>query len=136
MSRPDVGPRTEHTIYGAIQVVHASDAQRLAILNAYDTSNGRLRELSAQSAKVMAKWQDLDRTSPGFSGDVDALAAQWARLNGEEMQARGQFERQIASILGPSQWGKWQDFMRRPSSQERDYFLGGRGPEEDHADPR
>ncbi|MBL6751430.1 MAG: hypothetical protein ISP90_12955 [Nevskia sp.] len=131
LTRPDVGPRTEHTIYTAIDAVHASDAQRLAILDAYDASNGRLRELSAQSSQVMSQWRDLDRMAPGFTAQVDALAAQWASINAGEMKARAAFERQVAAILGTSQWGKWQDFMRSGAGRERDYFLGGRGPEED-----
>jgi hypothetical protein len=134
LARPDVGPRTEHTIYHAIDVVHASDAQRLSILAAYDSSNGRLRELSGQSGELMTKWRGLDRKAADFTAQVDALAARYAAVNGEEMRARAAFERQIAVILSDSQWSKWQGFMRSGAGQEHDYFLGGRGPEEGRED--
>lgn len=128
LSRPDVGPRAETTVYDAIKKVAASDQQRLSILDAYDSSNGRLRSLAAQSRQVLARWRGLDRTAPDFSAQVDALAAQWAAVNADEMKTRAAFERSVATALSPAQWSTWQDFMRGRGAAEReqdDYGEGG-----------
>jgi outer membrane murein-binding lipoprotein Lpp len=109
--RADVGPRQERTVFNALNRVKASDAQRIAVLNEYDATNGKLRELVKQSRQVVQQWHDLDRTAPDFQAQVDTLAAKWATLNADEMKTRAVFDHNVAVTLGPKQWSQWQDFM-------------------------
>jgi hypothetical protein len=109
--RPDVGPRQDRTVFNALNRVKATDAQRIAVLNEYDATNGKLRELVKQSRQVVQQWHDLDRTAPDFQAQVDTLAAKWATLNADEMKTRAIFDHNVAVTLGPRQWSQWQDFM-------------------------
>ena len=109
--RPDVAPRQERTVLYALKQVKASDPQRIAVLNAYDVSNGKLRTLVQQSREVVRQWHELDRFAPDFQAQADALSVKWAALNSAEMKTRATFDHDVAAVLGPKQWGEWQDFM-------------------------
>lgn len=119
LSRPDVGPQQERTVLAALTKVSATDQQRIAVLNAYDSTNGRLRELATQSRQIIGRWHQLDRTAPDFSTQIDALAAQWASVNAAEMKARAAFEQGVAASLSPKQWNQWQDFMSSAAAERR-----------------
>jgi Spy/CpxP family protein refolding chaperone len=112
LSRPDTGPQEEKTVYAALTKVSATDEERVAVLNAYDRSNDRLRQLASQSRQILRDWRRLDRRAPDFSAKVDALAAQWAGLNSDEMKVRAGYEHDVAAVLTPKQWERWQKFMR------------------------
>jgi len=125
LARPDTGPQQEKTVYTALTKVSASDEQKVAVLNAYDRSNDRLRQLASRSRKVLDEWRELDRRAPDFSAKVDTLAAQWGQINADEMKARAAYEQEVAAALGPKQWGQWQDFMRSvPRPRIDDYGAG------------
>ena len=109
--RPDVAPRQERTVLNALSRVKASDPQRMAVLSAYDATNGKLRGLVKQSREVVRQWHELDRFAPDFQAQVDALAAKWAALSSAEMKTRATFDQEVANALGPKQWGQWQEFM-------------------------
>lgn len=119
LQRPEVGATPEKLMLAALTKVEANDAQRLAVLNAYDSRNGQLVELGKRSREVVAQWHKLDRTAPEFGGQVDALAAQWGEINTAEMKARAAYEHVLATQLTPSQWSKWQDFMRSVLEAQR-----------------
>ena len=109
--RPDVAPRQERTVLYALKKVKATDAQRNAVLSAYDASNLKLRHLVDQSREVVRQWHALNRYAPDFDAQVDALAAKWGALNTAEMKTRSGFDHNVAAVLGPGQWSDWQDFM-------------------------
>ena len=112
VQRVDVGATPEKAMLAALTKVAASDVQRIAILNAYDSRNGELQALDKRSKQIIAQWNRLERTAPDYLQQVDALAAQWAQVNGEEMKARAAYEHDLAANLSPGQWHQWQDFMR------------------------
>ena len=117
----------------ALTKVKASDAQRLAVLNAYDSRNGRLAELARQSRQLVAQWYKLDRAAPDFEQQAEGLAVQWAEVNGAEMRARAGYEHALASQLTPQQWKEWQDYLLSVAEAQRRAELsgegyGGRGP--------
>lgn len=127
LTRPDVGPQQERTVLVALTKVSATDLQRIAVLNAYDNSNGRLKELAAQSRQIISRWHQLDRTAPDFSAQIDALAAQWAGVNAAEMKTRAAFEQNVAAALSPKQWRQWQDFMSAASVERHYESFGDEG---------
>jgi len=109
--RVDVGASPEKAVLAALTKVQATKEQRIAVLNAYDSRNGTLVALDQTSKQIIAQWYKLDRTAPDYLQRVDALAAQWAQVNGDEMRARGAYEHELAASLNSSQWSEWQDFM-------------------------
>lgn len=117
--RPEIGATPEKLLLAALTKVEATDAQRLAVLNAYDARNGELVELEKQSREVVRQWNKLDRTAADFTAQVDTLATQWAGINAKEMRARAAYERELATQLTPSQWSRWQDFMRKVAEERR-----------------
>ncbi|HZR35251.1 MAG TPA: hypothetical protein VFA75_07730 [Nevskia sp.] len=130
LQRPELASTPERLMLAALTKVKASDAQRLAVLNAYDSRNGQLVALGKRSREIVAQWHKLDRTAPDFEQQVDALAAQWAELNGAEMKARAGYERAIATQLTPAQWSEWQDYMRSVGeAQRRAELFGAEGYE-------
>jgi hypothetical protein len=120
LTRPDLGPRSERTVYAALDKVQSSDDERLRILQAYDASTDHLRDLAKQSRDLLREWDQLDRTAPDFTTKVEALATRWAALNDDEMRTRGRFEHSVATILTAKQWQTWQTFMRAPRSREEE----------------
>ncbi len=112
VQRVDVGATPEKALLAALTKVSANDAQRIAILNAYDGRNGQLVALDKSAKRLIAQWNKLERTAPDYLQQVDALAAQWAQVNGDEMKARAAYEHDLAANLSPAQWHQWQDFMR------------------------
>lgn len=129
ISRPDAGPQVEKTVYAALTKVAATDEQKVAVLNAYDRSNDHLRELAAESRRIVGEWRELDRLAPDYAGKADALSARWGQLNADEMKTRSTYEHDVAAALGPKQWSQWQDFMRsnRAPRSSDDYGSGGTG---------
>lgn len=117
--RTDLGASPEKLVLAALTKVAASDAQRVAVLNAYDNRNGELRALGKSSGQIIAQWNKLDRTAPDYLQQVDALAARWAQVNGDEMKARGAYEHELAANLSPAQWTRWQDYMRSVAAARR-----------------
>jgi Spy/CpxP family protein refolding chaperone len=109
--RPDTAPRQERTVLNALKRVKATDPQRIAVLNVYDATNGKLRGMVDQSRQVVRQWHELNRFAPDFQAQVDVLAAKWAALSADEMKTRATFDHDVAAVLGPKQWGEWQDFM-------------------------
>lgn len=125
LERANLGASPERLVLAALTKVNASDAQRRAVLDAYDSRNGQLEELSRRSRQILAQWRKLDRTAPDFERQVDALAVQWAEVNGTEMRARSGYERALASQLSAAQWSQWQDFMRAVGEAQRRAELNG-----------
>ena len=105
----------------ALERIKPSDEQRVAVLNAYDASNSRLRELSAQSRQIVTKWHQLNRLAPDFQDQVDALSLRWAEVNAQEMKTRAAYERSVALAITPKQWQQWQDFMNSQPPTRDDY---------------
>ncbi len=133
LQRPDLGATPEKLMLAALTKVKATDAQRLAVFNAYDSRNGKLDELSKRSREIVSQWHKLDRTAPDFNQKIATLSAQWAEVNAGEMQVRGAYEHEIATQLTPSQWSQWQDYMvsvvearRRAELLGDNYGRGGR----------
>lgn len=120
LSRPELGPRSERTVYAALDQVQSTDDERLRVLQAYDASNEHLRDLVKQSRDLLHEWDQLDRLAPDFPAKVDALAVRWAALNADEMKTRGSFERNVSTILTPKQWESWQKFMRASRRREEE----------------
>lgn len=125
LERANLGASPEKLVLAALTKVKASDDQRRAVLDAYDSRNGQLEELSRHSRQILAQWHKLDRTAPDFERQVDALAGQWAEVNGAEMRARSGYERALASQLSASQWSQWQDFMHSVAEAQRRVELNG-----------
>ena len=121
LERTDVGPHQERTMLNALERIKPSDEQRVAVLNAYDASNSRLRELSAQSRQIVTKWHQLNRLAPDFQDQVDALSLRWAEVNAQEMKTRAAYERSVALAITPKQWQQWQDFMNSQPPTRDDY---------------
>lgn len=136
LQRPDLGATPEKLMLNALTKVQASDAQRLAVLNAYDARNGQLVELGKRSRQIVAQWHKLDRTAPDFDQQIDSLAAQWAEVNAAEMKARAGYERALATQLTPSQWSQWQDYLRSVGEAQRRAELFGNDSYERRGGPR
>jgi len=117
--RVDVGPSPEKAVLAALTKVQASKEQRIAVLNAYDSRNDALVALDQTSKQIIAQWYKLDRTAPDYLQRINALAAQWAQVNGDEMKARGAYEHELAANLSSSQWSQWQDFMINVAAARR-----------------
>lgn len=117
--RVDVGPTPEKVVLAALTKVAATDTQRVAVLNAYDSRNNQLVALDKSAKQVITQWNRLDRTAPDYVQQVDALAAQWAQVNGDEMKTRAAYEHDLAATLSSSQWHKWQDFLRSVGEARR-----------------
>ncbi len=128
VQRVDVGASPEKAMLAALTKVKASDPQRIAVLNAYDSRNGELVALDKSAKQIIKQWNNLDRTAPDYLQQVDTLAAQWAQVNGAEMKARGAYEHDLAASLSPGQWSQWQDFMRSiAAARRRAELLGEEG---------
>jgi hypothetical protein len=125
LQRPDLAATPEKLMLAALTKVKASDAQRLAVLNAYDSRNGQLVELGRRSREIVAQWQRLDRTAPDFEQRIDTLAGQWAEVSASEMRVRAGYEHAVATQLTPSQWSDWQDYMRSVGEAQRRAALFG-----------
>lgn len=125
LQHPDLGPTPEKLLLAALTKVEATDAQRVAVLNAYDSRNGKLEELSKRSRELVAQWHKLDRTAPDFNQKIEALAAEWAEINGNEMRVRSAYEHDLATQLSAAQWSKWQDFMASVVEARRRAALSG-----------
>jgi hypothetical protein len=119
LERANLGATPEKLVLAALTVVKADDTQRRAVLEAYDGRNSQLEDLARRSRQVLGQWRKLDRTAPDFEQRVDALAAQWAEVNGTEMRVRSAYEHALASQLSPAQWSQWQDFMRSVGEAQR-----------------
>jgi len=119
VQRVDLGANPEKALLAGLSKVKASDAQRIAVLNAYDSRNGRLIALDKKSKQIIEQWYALHRTAPDYLQQVDALAAQWAQLNGDEMKARGVYEHDVAANLSAAQWSDLQDFMSNAAAEHR-----------------
>ena len=135
VQRVDLAATPEKAVLAALTKVKASEAQRIAILNAYDSRNGRLVKLNNSSKQIIAQWYSLKRTAPDYLQQVDTLAGQWAQVNSEEMKARGAYEHELAANLSADQWSGWQDFMsslaaarRRAELYREDGIGGSRAP--------
>lgn len=132
LERANLAASPEKLVLAALTKVKASDEQRRAVLEAYDSRNGELVDLAKRSRQILAQWRKLDRTAPDFEQKVDALATQWSEVNGAEMRARSAYEHALASRLSASQWSDWQDFMRSVGEAQRRAELAGaeygRGP--------
>jgi len=125
LQRPDLAATPEKLMLAALTKVKATDAQRLAVLDAYDSRNGKLLELGRRSREIVAQWHRLDRTASDFEPRIDALAAQWAEVNAAEMKVRAGYEHAVATQLTPSQWSDWQDYLRSVSEAQRRAELFG-----------
>lgn len=123
--RVDVGPTPEKVVLAALTKVVATDAQRIAVLNAYDSRNSQLIALDKSAKQIITQWNRLDRTAPDYVQQVDALAAQWAQVNGDEMKTRAAYEHDLATTLSSSQWHQWQDFLRSVGEARRRAELFG-----------
>jgi hypothetical protein len=131
VERVDLDANTEKAVLEALTRIKATDPQKVAILNAYDSRNGRLKELEKSSRVIIGEWYKLKRTGPDYLQKVDALAEQWAQVNSDEMKARAVYERDIAVNLTAEQWNSWQDFMASAAAARRRaelYGQDGMGP--------
>jgi hypothetical protein len=125
LERANLAASPEKLVLAALTVVKASDGQRRAVLDAYDSRNGQLEDLDKRSRQILSQWHKLDRTAPDFEQKVDALAVQWSEVNGAEMRTRSAYERALASQLSAAQWSQWQDFMRAVGEAQRRAALRG-----------
>lgn len=122
----DFDPRSEKTLYAALRETGASDEQRLAILAAYDRHQPQLKQLSAESARLVEAWRMLDRRAPDFDASAAGIAAQWSTLAAKQVAAQSAFEREVAGQFDAEQWEIWQ---ARWAAAEFDPRLGPRpGP--------
>ncbi len=135
VQRVDLAADSEKAVLAALTKVKASEAQRIAVLNAYDSRNGELVKLNRSSKQIIDQWYTLKRTAPDYLQQVDALAVKWAQVNADEMRARGAYEHELAANLSPGQWSGWLDFManlaaarRRAELYRQDGIAGPRGP--------
>ena len=119
VQRVDLGGSPEKQVLAALTKVSATQPQKVAILNAYDSRNGELRALSRKSKEIIDQWYKLDRTAPDYLQQVDALAVQWAQVNGDEMKARAGYEHEVAATLSPKQWSQWQDYIKSTAAAQR-----------------
>jgi len=119
VQRVDLGANPEKALLVGLSKVKASDAQRIAVLNAYDNRNGQLVKLDNRSKRIIEQWYALSRTAPDYLQQVDTLAAQWAAVNSDEMKARGAYEHDVAANLSAAQWSDLQDFMSNAAAAHR-----------------
>lgn len=117
-------PLPEKRVLVALAEVHADEAQRRAVLEAYDQTTPRLRALADEAESLQARWQDLDRRNAGFTAQVLELAERTAGVSRERMRQAAAFERQVATALDADQWQAWCDFWSRAAAGPLD------GPEE------
>ena len=123
MTRPDLGAPPEKLVLAALDKVKATDEQRTAVLNAYDSRQQQLTDLAKRSRELVKQWHKLDRTAADFDQQVEALAAQWAQVNADEMKARSAYERSLATVLDAGQWKTWQSFQDEVVAARRRAFL-------------
>jgi hypothetical protein len=121
--RPDLGATPEKLLLAGLDKVTATDAQRVAVLTAYDNRQEQLTDLAKRSRQIVSDWHKLDRTAPDYSAKVEALAQQWGQLNGDEMRARSAYEHDVASTLDAGQWKRWQSFMDDVTAARRRAYL-------------
>jgi hypothetical protein len=125
VQRVDLAAHPEKAVLAALTKIKATEAQKIAVLNAYDSRNAHLVKLNKTSKLIIAQWYQLKRTAPDYLEQVDALAEQWAQVNSDEMKARAAYEHDVAVNLSPEQWSGWQDFMASAAAARRRAELYG-----------
>lgn len=111
MHVPQAGVRSEREILRTLTRVQATDAQRSAVLAAFDAALPGLRGLQAQRETLQAQLQALSPKQPGYLERTQALAQQWGELHRRELEAFAGFEAAVAAALSDRQWQQWQDYL-------------------------
>ena len=70
VQRVDLGASPEKAMLAALTKVKATDAQKVAVLNAYDSRNGELVTLDKSAKQIIKQWNKLDRTAPDYPQQI------------------------------------------------------------------
>lgn len=116
MVRPggEFAAHPEKAVLVALRQVHATDEQRIAIMDAFDESQPKLAALDDDAEALMGQWYGLDRRDAGFARKGAELADKWGRISRERMTLTARFDGRVAAVLKEDQWDAWQQFWMRP----------------------
>lgn len=112
----------ERQVIGALAETEVNDAQRQAVLAAFDAMAPRLKKNDADELRLQRRWNALDPRAASYGADVEALASEAATLAAERLRALGAFNGTVATTLDAGQWARWSNVM----AQQRAAFEFGR----------
>lgn len=101
--------RPEKAMLAVLRSVNADDAQRAAVLTAYDRHNPALTQLAKDWTQIEREWIALDRHDPDFADKAAGLAQRRQQVAAQQMVEGAAFEREVATALTPAQWTDWQE---------------------------
>jgi hypothetical protein len=101
--------RSEKALLAVLRNVKADDAQRTAVLAAYDRHNPSLTRLAEEWDQIEKDWAELDRRADDFTAKAAALAQRRQQIAAQQMIDGAAFERDVAALLTPEQWTDWQE---------------------------
>jgi len=102
--------RPEKGVFLALKEARASDAQRHAILQAWDASTPRLQTLAQQAESLLEEWRDLDPRDTAFGTTAELLASKLSSVTRERMVLSAEFDGRVAAALDEDQWEAWQRY--------------------------
>lgn len=123
----DFAVPSERGMFIALADVGASDKQRLAVMDTWDETHGRLNALGDEAQRVLQDWRELERRDAGFAKQSSSLAKRYSEIARERMTVVAKFEMRVASILDERQWDRWQRNARRPESGFGEATVASRG---------
>ena len=101
--------RSEKAALAVLRSVEADDTQRAKILAAFDQNNPTMIKLDQEWAALTRQWNQLDRASPNFLAEADALSTRRSDIARQQIVSAAAFEREVASVLTPGQWKDWKE---------------------------
>lgn len=119
--------RPEKAMLAVLRTVKADDAQRAAILEAFDRHNPKLLKLADDWQQVEQEWTGLDRKAPAFTDQVKALADRRQQIATQQLVEGAEFEREVAAVLSAEQWKDWEELWAMVGAPEGLCGPGGPG---------
>lgn len=101
--------RSEKAVLAVLRTVKADEAQRAAILAAYDRHNPTLERLTKDWTQIEQDWTALDRRAADFNEQAAALAQRRQQVAAQQLTEGAAFEREVAAALTPEQWTDWRE---------------------------